>query len=168
MRTSLAIAIGVSIFLSCAVADVHAQRGARGPRRRDAAFQKDRALFHFLLSNRKHIRRKVTNRKDGVQTLTESDNPQVARKIQQHVESMHQRLKHKRPIHLRDPLFAAIFRNADKITVNIEKTKAGVKVTETSRDAHVVKLLQAHAKVVSKFLANGHAEVRKNHPLPGK
>jgi hypothetical protein len=30
----------------------------------------------------------------------------------------------------------------------------------------VVKLLQAHASVVSAFLANGHVEMMKDHPLP--
>jgi hypothetical protein len=37
---------------------------------------------------------------------------------------------------------------------------------ETSKDAYVVKLLQAHAEVVSAFLANGMSEMMKNHPVP--
>jgi hypothetical protein len=45
-------------------------------------------------------------------------------------------------------------------------TAGGVRVIETSKDAYVVKLLQAHAEVVSAFLANGMSEVMKNHPLP--
>jgi len=38
-------------------------------------------------------------------------------------------------------------------------------VIETSQDAYVVKLLQAHAGVVSAFLANGMSEMMKNHPV---
>ena len=34
------------------------------------------------------------------------------------------------------------------------------------QDAHVVKLLQAHADVVAAFIANGRSEMMKNHPLP--
>jgi hypothetical protein len=32
----------------------------------------------------------------------------------------------------------------------------------------VVKLLQAHADVVTAFLANGMSEMMKNHPLPAR
>jgi hypothetical protein len=39
-------------------------------------------------------------------------------------------------------------------------------VTETSDDPYVAKLVQKHAEVVSLFLKNGHAEVRRNHSLP--
>ena len=75
-------------------------------------------------------------------------------------------MEEKRPIHLRDLLFAAIFKNADKIQFQWEKTAKGAKVIETSKDPYVAKLLQAHAEVVSLFLKNGHAEVMKNHELP--
>jgi hypothetical protein len=81
---------------------------------------------------------------------------------------MHQRLKDKRPIHMRDPLFREIFRNADQIKLTVEKTNKGLKVTETSEDEYVVKLIQAHADVLNQFLANGHEEVRKDHPLPSR
>lgn len=37
---------------------------------------------------------------------------------------------------------------------------------ETSKDAYVVKLLQAHADVIGAFLANGRSEMMKNHPVP--
>ena len=50
--------------------------------------------------------------------------------------------------------------------MTVEKTAKGVKVAETSTDPYVARLIQAHAEVVSQFLANGHAEVRKNHPIP--
>jgi len=81
---------------------------------------------------------------------------------------MHERLKSGMGIHYRDPLFAEIFRHHDKIDMKIEKTKNGVRVTETSVDPYVAKLIQAHAGAVSKFIENGHAEVRKNHPLPDR
>jgi hypothetical protein len=71
---------------------------------------------------------------------------------------MHQRLKEGRPIHVRDPLFAALFANGQKITMKVEPTKKGVRVAETSTDRYVTKLIQAHAEVVSKFAANGFPE----------
>ena len=46
------------------------------------------------------------------------------------------------------------------------REKLGREIIETSKDAYVVKLLHAHAEVVSSFLANGMSEMMKNHPVP--
>jgi hypothetical protein len=142
------------------------QGGGRGGQGADPAFQQDRDWFHFLLDHRSSIRRTIKKRDDGVETTTESDDPEVASVIQKHVESMHERIKQGRPIHMRDPLFAAIFGNNEKIAMNVERAEKGVRVVETSADPHVARLIQAHAEVVSLFLANGREEVRKNHALP--
>jgi predicted nuclease with RNAse H fold len=48
----------------------------------------------------------------------------------------------------------------------VERTAKGVKVVETSPNAFSAKLIQAHAQVVSLFLANGPTEMRKNHAVP--
>lgn len=132
----------------------------------DAEFQKDRDMFHYLLGRGAAIKRTVKKLDNGVETLTESDNPEVAATIQKHVDSMHKRVKEGRPIHMRDPLFAAVFANAQKITMQVEPTKKGVKVVETSNDPYVAKLIQAHAEVVNLFVANGFAEARTNHAVP--
>ena len=132
----------------------------------DPAFAADRDLFHDLLEHRADIRRDVKKTDHGVETLTESDKPEVAAAIQKHVASMEKRVKDKQPIHLRDPLFAEVFRHTDKIKFVYEKTEKGMRVTETSDDPYVVKLIQAHADVVSLFIKNGFDEVRRNHDLP--
>jgi hypothetical protein len=141
----------------------HAQ--PRGPRW-DAERQTDMDVFHYLLDHRKQITRKVTKVPTGVETLTESDNREVAAKLHLHVEAMHKRLLEGRPIHMRDPLFREIFRHAEKIKLTVEKVPKGVKVSEVSKDPYVAKLIQAHAEVLNQFLAKGHEEVRKNHPVP--
>lgn len=110
----------------------------------------------------------MTDLPNGVETLTESADPKVTEKPQAHVASMYERVEQGCPAHARDPLFAEIFRNKDKITMKLEKTDKGVKVIETSDDPYVAKLIQAHAQVVNLFLKNGHAEMMKDHPLPGK
>jgi hypothetical protein len=142
--------------------------GMRGGMNMDAAAQADMQVFHQLVDNRAKITRTVTPRPDGVESLTESDDPPIARLIRRHVEAMAARVKEKRPIHLRDPLFAEVFKYADKIAVQIEPTPKGLRVIETSMDAYAVKLIQAHADVVSLFLANGRAEMMKNHAVPEK
>jgi len=131
-----------------------------------AAQQADRALIHTLLAQRDQIRRDIKNLPNGVETLTETDDPQLRAVLVQHVKSMYDRTKTGRPIHQRDPLFAELFRNAHKIAMKTELTDTGIRVVETSDDAHTVKLIQSHAQVVSLFLKNGHAEVRKNHAVP--
>lgn len=123
----------------------------------------DMAAIHFLFANRAAITRTVTEIPGGVRTVTETDDPAVATQLRAHVEAMYARMKEGRPIHARDPLFAALFRNADRIDLRIEKTAKGLRVSETSADAEVVKLIRQHAAVVSLFLANGMPEMMKNH-----
>ena len=132
----------------------------------DSAHAADMQLFHQLFEHRAEINRQVIPREDGIETVTESKNPEVTHLLQTHVASMLARVKEGRPIHVRDPLFAELFRYADRIDARYELTAGGVRVVETSRDAYVVKLLRAHADVVSAFLANGPSEMMKNHPVP--
>ena len=140
--------------------------GGRGMMMHDPAQGADMQLFHQLFEHRADITRKVIAREDGIETVTESTNPEVARLLQAHVASMLARVKEGRPIHQRDPLFVELFKNADQIAVTHERTAGGVRIIETSKDAYVVKLLHAHAEVVSAFLANGMSEMMKNHPVP--
>jgi uncharacterized protein len=131
----------------------------------DAAHAADMQVFHQLFDHRSEIKRQIVLRPDGIESVTESTNPEVTRLLQTHVVSMLARVKEQRPIHQRDPLFAELFRYAERIDARHELTAAGVRVIETSQDPYVVKLLQAHAEVISAFIANGRAEMMKNHPL---
>jgi hypothetical protein len=147
MRTMPAISL--LLLLSC-VAGFSGLVGAQPPfqgKGKDPAQKADMELFHYLLEHRAEIRRSIIKRSDGVETVTESDNPKVTEKIQAHVASMKKRVEERRPIHRRDPLFDAIFQNADKIEFRWMRTAKGAKVVETSKDAYVAKLIQAHAEV---------------------
>jgi uncharacterized protein len=123
----------------------------------------DMREIHALFARRDEIRRTVTQIPGGVKATTESDNPAVVAQLREHVQSMSLRLKEGRPIHARDPLFAAIFENAEKIKVHTENTPKGITVTETSADPEVVALVRRHAEVVSLFIANGMQEMMRNH-----
>lgn len=166
-RPALPRTAAAGAFLAAALVALSAaaQPPARGGGK-DDAFAADRADFHYLLEHRDTITRRVKELETGVETLTESTSPEVAAKLREHAEAMHRRLKDGRPIHLRDPLFAALFRNAGKIEMTVEATEKGVRVRETSADAETVRLIQAHARVVTAFVENGHAEVRRNHDVP--
>jgi len=119
--------------------------------------------IHSLFASRDQIRRTVTQIPGGVRAITESDDPAVVTQLREHVQSMYARLKEKRPINSRDPLFAALFENADKIHVKMEDTPKGITVTETSDDPAVVSLVRRHADVVSLFLKNGMPEMMRTH-----
>lgn len=162
--TVISLALGV---LTAGLLFAQPGPGGKGPGAgKDPMHRADMELFHFLLDHRGEISRKVTRLPNGIETLTESNNPVVTKKLQEHVVSMKKRVEEKRPIHARDPLFAEIFRNADKISMTVRKTANGVKVTETSEVPYVAKLIQAHADVVDLFVKNGRMEMMKNHPLP--
>jgi hypothetical protein len=153
------------------MANAHARPGPHGMmgggRHHDGAgHHQDMQGIHALFAHRSEIRRTVKEISGGVEAVTESETPAVAAQIQEHVASMYRRLEERRPIHARDPLFAELFRNADKITMKIEHTAKGVKVRETSTDPRVVRLIRRHAEVVSAFLANGHREMMRDHALP--
>ena len=157
--------------------NVGAGRGPRGPGRgfgpgphgrSDPAFQEDHNVFFYLLEHRDEIERSVKMTPNGIETLTESDNPDITKRIQEHVAAMYKRVEKPSPIHMRDPLFAAVFRNYDKIEMQMEKTDKGIFVKESSKDPYVAKLIQAHAEVVNLFIANGFNELHRNHELPQK
>jgi len=145
--------------------------GGRGPGAgrgmgTDAAMRIDQDVFHYLLERHELIRREVKNLDNGVETITESDDEAVSSMIQEHVAAMHERVKTGRGLRFWDELFVAIFKNHNKIKMVVENTEHGVKVTETSDDAYTVKLIQAHAVVVSKFVKRGFDEAHENHAVP--
>ncbi|MCA9112788.1 MAG: hypothetical protein KDA52_22740 [Planctomycetaceae bacterium] len=161
-----------AVYAACLlfVQDADAQRGpgfrgGRGPRG-DANFVTDRDTFHFLLENHKQIKRQVTLLANGVETLTTSEDKQIVERLQEHVKAMYERVEKGNPIRRRDPLFDELFRHAEKLDMKLELVPDGVRVVETSDDPFVVKLIQAHAAVVSKFVEHGFAEAQKNHAIP--
>jgi hypothetical protein len=75
-------------------------------------------------------------------------------------------LETQRAIHRFDPLFDAVFKYAKMIDFHVKNTTTGVEVFETSKNDCIAKLIQAHAKVVSLFIRNGHEEAQRRHDVP--
>ena len=105
--------------------------GGRGMMMGDASHSADMQLFHQLFEHRAEITRQVVARADGIETVTESKNPEVTRLLRTHVVSMLARVREGRPIHQRDPLFVELFKYADRIEARHEATTRGVRVIET-------------------------------------
>ena len=103
----------------------HGGHGGHGMIAR-GAHAADMQVFHQLFEHRTEITRQVRARVDGVETVTESTNPEVTRLLQTHVAAMLARVKEGRPIHQRDPLFVELFKNADRIEARHELTAGGV------------------------------------------
>jgi YHS domain-containing protein len=137
---------------------VYAQTGPNQP---------DMQTIHKLFADNKKLKRTVKTIPGGVEALTEASDSKTALLLQEHVAAMKVRLETKQPMRAWDPLFAVLFQNADKVKMSVENTKQGVKITSTSDDAYVVKLLQEHAKAVSGFVKDGMAGMHVSHPAPG-
>lgn len=127
----------------------------------------DMDTIHSLLADHTAIERRVEDLPNGVETWTESDDPEVAARIRQHVRQMYARLENDQPMRRWDPLFVEIFENADAIHMEIEDTPRGVRVVETSEDPKVVALIRQHAhRAVSEFVERGMDRAHEPTPLP--
>jgi hypothetical protein len=140
-----------------------ANTGSHGPMagptamltRQDAGSAADMDLVHELLMNHAKIKRTVTNLPDGIKTVTESNDPQVAQAIKAHVASMSQRLGDGREFNIFSTTLPVLFENADKIKSTVEMTEKGTVVVRTSTDAKVVAALQGHAAEVTELAQEG-------------
>jgi hypothetical protein len=129
--------------------------------KQDAGSAADMGLVHDLLFNNTKIKRTVTNLPDGIRTVTESDDPQVAQTIKAHVASMSQRLQDGREFNIFSDTLPVLFENRDKIVSKVETTEEGSVVTRTSRDAKVVAALQGHAGEVTELVQEGMVAMRR-------
>lgn len=142
-------------------------RGGTGPGPMGAGMGDDMDTIHALLADHAAIERRVEDLPNGVETWTESDDPEVAARIRTHVRDMYARLDADQPLRRWDPLFAAIFEHADAIEMEIEDTPRGVRVVETSDDPEVVALIRQHAhRAVSEFVERGMDRAHEPTPLP--
>jgi len=137
--------------------------GGMGP-----GHMEDMQTIHQLMGDHDKVKRKVEKTKTGVVTVTESSDKEVARLIKAHAAAMQKRIKSGSPIRMWDPLFAELFANHDKISMKVENTKNGVRVTESAQDPYVVTLIQWHAEGVNGFVREGMAGMHKEHPAPPK
>lgn len=128
----------------------------------------ERSDLHDLFANHDKIKRSVTHLPDGIRTVTESDDPEVAATIQKHVAEMGKRVEEGRDPNLpiETPALRAIFQNKDKIKTAYEATEKGIIVVQTSTDATTVKALQDHAAEVTDLAQRGmvaaHEAMMKN------
>lgn len=109
-----------------------------------------------LFRHHSEIRRNVTVLPDGARAVTESDNPEVAALIQEHVGDMYTRIDQDRPFaYPMSRTVPILFRNTGRYRRQLEITSKGVAITETASDAEMVELIKAHAREVTGFVTDG-------------
>ena len=160
----LATIVSTALLASCAAQTA----GSRVSEAEPGSIAYDRDVFQTLLGNHELIRREVRELPNGIEAVTESDNPEVAELIQDHVMAMKVRIENDGRLRQWDPIFVAVFDNAAKIRMEYEKTPKGMKVREVSDDAYVARLIQAHARMVSGFAARGTEESKLAHEPPAR
>lgn len=179
--SKVAIAVVTTAGLGLAIAAAFAHPGGMGPgmmmhgkggpmggpmagrmANADGAFRADMRLVHDMLQGHDKIERTVTNLPEGIRTVTQSEDPQVAQSIKAHVASMEKRLAEGRVFNLFSPTLPVLFENKDKIKTVVETTETGSIVTQTSGDPKVVAALQAHAIEVSELARDGMAAMMRN------
>ena len=133
-----------------------------GRTQHDDAFAADMNLVRDLVHNNERIKRTVTNLPNGIKTVTESDDPQVAQSIKAHVASMTQRLTEGKEFNLFSHTIPVLFENKDKIKTVVETTDKGSVVTQTSSDTKVVAALQSHATEVDELVRDGMVAMMRN------
>lgn len=137
-------------------------QGRRGPNQ--DVMQATRALVHDY---RDDLVRVVEEIENGVVTVTRSpENPEAVSVLQRHVNEMKGLLENGGRIRVWDPLFSELFDHYEEVEMVVETLEDGVRVTETSANPEVVKLIQAHARKVDEFVARGPAAAHEPTPLP--
>lgn len=109
------------------------------------------------------ITRRVINLPDGIETVTESDDPALAEVIVSHVVGMIGRVEDNNDpkVVIQSPTLDILFENRDLITTVLEPTETGIKVIQTSADAATVAALQKHAAEVSAMAERGMRAVHE-------
>jgi hypothetical protein len=128
----------------------------------DSATMAQLRVIHTLFVDHDRIKRTVTNLPDGIRTVTESDDPQIAQLLQTHVADMMNRVDagDDPGLPIESDALHAIFRDKDKVHTSVETTPKGAVVVQTSDDSKTVAALQEHAAQVTDFAEEGMAALR--------
>jgi hypothetical protein len=121
---------------------------------------------HFLVTHHDQLERSVEDIPNGVLTVTTTEDPELLEPLRKHVQEMSALLEAGGHVRMWDPLFGEIFEHGESIQIEIEEIDGGVRVTETSEDEEVVKLIRAHARKIDQFIARGQEACREETPLP--
>lgn len=158
---ALAVVAGTALAMALLVSGCATKGDARAETatpRADAGvnpISHDRDAWMQLLREHTLIRRSVTYTANGVDAVTESDDPAVAARIRAHAQAMQARIKAGARVRVWDPVFADLFEKHGAVRLEVTPTDRGVRIAESSDDPEAVRLLWSHAAGVSEFVREG-------------
>ena len=142
------------------------QRRYRHGHGSDEQHLQDQALFKTLLENHHAIQRKTQRLKNGVCSQTISDDPKLAKIIQEHALGMQKRFAGGRAIRSWDPLFAALFEYKDQMHLHYRLIEKGIEATLTAEDAKIIELIHCHDQTIHGFVKEGFEAGGRESPKP--
>lgn len=122
-----------------------------------------------MFRNHRDIDRKVELLPNGIKTLTETDNEELAAFVIGHAAGMITRVEENRDpgVPIQSPTLTTLFEKGHLIKTDIETTETGILVIQTSTDQEVVAALQKHAMEVSDLAERGmdavHEQMMTRH-----
>lgn len=169
MRRCGLMVCSAMVVCSATAARAGAQQGGMVGMRHDSTAMAHMPTIHTLIMNHERIVRTVTNLSDGIRTVTESDEPELARRIREHVVGMSGVLAAGVDPGLPHTTSAlrTILRNRDKIRTLVDTTAKGILVVQTSDDAATVAALQQHAREVTEMVRSGREALHGGMMHPG-
>ena len=117
--------------------------------------QHDRQTYMQMFDHHREIIRIVHELPNGVRTITESKNPQIAELLKEHVPAMYKHVSDGQEVRCMSDSLPTLFRNASKYHRELTLTPTGVEVIETSNDPEVIAALRRHAAEVTGFVREG-------------
>jgi hypothetical protein len=115
----------------------------------------DMSLYMEMFSRHNEIRRSVEEIPGGVRTTTESDSPDLAALLHQHVPSMYSHVDGGNEIMCMSQSLPTLFRRASDYHRQLTLTAKGVVAVETSGDPDLTQAIRAHAREVTGFVNDG-------------
>jgi hypothetical protein len=132
----------------------------------DEAHRQDQALFAELLTHHQQLKRETQTLPNGIIARTVSDNPALAKVLQQHVIGMEKRFASGRAIRSWDPLFAALFEYRDQIKMTYRMIENGVEAELTAEDPKMIELIHCHDQTLQNFVDQGYEISGNESPKP--
>ncbi|ACX96874.1 hypothetical protein [Halothiobacillus neapolitanus] len=141
----------------------HVYRHGRGS---DEAHRHDQALFQQLLRAHQQLHRHSVRLPNGIRVQTTSENPELVRVIQEHVEGMKHRFGMGRAIRSWDPLFSALFEYREQISMTYRNIDNGVEAELTAEDPKLIELIHCHDQTLHQFVERGFDASQHPSPAP--
>jgi hypothetical protein len=127
----------------------------------------DMSTYMEMFMRHNEIRRTVEEIPGGVLTTTESDSPDLAALLHEHVPSMYSHLDQGGEIMCMSQSLPTLFRRASDYHRQITLTPTGVVAVETADDPELTHAIRSHAREVTGFVSDGMPAMMQGMMGPG-